>query len=73
MGGRRTVLRHTLAIRARGSARLTVPLFWRPLHDACLEAALDRAERECADGPARPARLSPYVRLLRWAGSRRKG
>ncbi|MER5783884.1 SRPBCC family protein [Streptomyces mobaraensis] len=70
---RRTVLRHTLAIRARRSARFTVPFFWQPLHDACLEDALDRAEWKCADGPTRPARWSPYVRLLRWVGSRGKG
>ncbi len=62
---RRTLLRHTLAMTAGGPARLTWPLVWRPLHDACLEDALDRAELACAGTVARPARHSPYVRALR--------
>lgn len=59
-----TLLRHTLAMRTRGPARLTWPLLWRPLHDACLEDSLDRAEAAWGT-PARPARWSRYVRLLR--------
>ncbi|WP_406865025.1 SRPBCC family protein [Streptomyces sp. HUAS MG47] len=55
----RTVLRHTLSMRVSGAARLTWPLAYRWLHDALLEDSLDLAER-----PARPARWSPYVRLL---------
>ncbi len=61
----RTVLRHTLAMRAHGPARLAWPLFWRPLHDACVEESLDRAELACSGAVARPARRSAYVRLLR--------
>ncbi|PSJ24505.1 hypothetical protein B7P34_33065 [Streptosporangium nondiastaticum] len=64
-GGDRSVLRHTLAMAARGPARLTWPLFWRPLHNACLEDGLDRAELACTGTVARPARWSPYVRALR--------
>ncbi|MFF7635884.1 SRPBCC family protein [Kitasatospora sp. NPDC008050] len=60
-----TLLRHTLAMDARGPARLGWPLVWRPLHDACLEDSLDRAELACAGAVARPARWSLYVRLLR--------
>src|SRR5690606_38818316 len=41
-----TELRHLLVIRPRGAARLTVRLFWMPLHDALLEDCLDRAERQ---------------------------
>ncbi|WP_372411252.1 SRPBCC family protein [Streptomyces luteireticuli] len=67
LGDGRTVLRHTLAMNARGPARLTWPLAWRPLHDACLEDALDRAQLACTGAVARPARWSPYVRLLRAA------
>ncbi|MDA0637836.1 SRPBCC family protein [Nonomuraea sp. MCN248] len=60
----RTLLRHTLAMRVHGSARLTWPLLWRHLHDACVEDSLDRAE--ATRSPlAHPARRSPYVRLLR--------
>ncbi|MFC9298714.1 SRPBCC family protein [Streptomyces sp. NPDC057011] len=62
----RTVLRHTLAMRTTGPARLTWPLAFRHLHDALLEDALDRAE-----GPTRGARWTPYVRLLRSLASRR--
>ncbi|MER5729853.1 SRPBCC family protein [Streptomyces sp. NPDC002138] len=61
----RTVLRHTLAMRAGGLARLTWPLAFRHLHDACLEDSLDRAELACTGTVARPARWTPYVRLLR--------
>ncbi|MFJ2189007.1 SRPBCC family protein [Kitasatospora sp. NPDC087861] len=60
-----TLLRHTLAMDARGPARLTWPLLWRPLHDACLEDSLDRAELACTGTVARPAHWGPYVRLLR--------
>ncbi|WP_171171926.1 SRPBCC family protein [Streptomyces sp. I05A-00742] len=70
--GRRTVLRHTLAMHARGPARLTWPLAWGPFHDACLEDALDRAERACTGTVARPARWSPYVRLL-WRLAAKRG
>ncbi|TJZ43466.1 SRPBCC family protein [Streptomyces piniterrae] len=61
----RTVLRHTLAMRARGAARFTWPLVFRPFHDAVLEDSLDRAEQACTGTVARPSRWSPYVRLLR--------
>ncbi|MFJ1549410.1 SRPBCC family protein [Streptomyces sp. NPDC088246] len=60
-----TLLRHTLAMNARGPARLTWPLIWRPLHDACLEDSLDRAELVCTGTVARPAHWGRYVRLLR--------
>lgn len=65
VGEGRTLLRHTLAMRTRGLARLTWPLMWRPLHDACLEDSLDLAEAACGTAPARPARWNGYVRLLR--------
>ncbi|WP_043263054.1 hypothetical protein [Streptomyces sp. CT34] len=59
-----TLLRHTLAMRARGPARLAWPLLWRHLHDACLEDSMDRAEAIWS-APTHPARWSRYVRLLR--------
>ncbi|MFF4268143.1 SRPBCC family protein [Streptomyces virginiae] len=61
----RTVLRHTLAMRISGLARLTWPLAFRSGHDAVLEDCLDRAELACTGTVAHPARWSPYVRLLR--------
>ncbi|MGI5193573.1 SRPBCC family protein [Streptomyces sp. CA-288835] len=60
-----TLLRHTLAMRARGPARLTWPLLYRHLHDAVLEDSLDHAEHAITGQVARPARWSRYVRLLR--------
>jgi hypothetical protein len=60
-----SVLRHVLDAQPRGSMRLLAPLAVGWVHDAVLEDALDRAERFLGVGPARPARWSPYVRLLR--------
>jgi hypothetical protein len=40
-------------------------LLVRPLHDALLEDALDRAELDLTDSVAEPARWSWWVRLLR--------
>lgn len=61
----RTVLRHTLAMRTTGLARLTWPLAFRALHDALLEDSLDRGELACTGTLARRARWTPYVRFLR--------
>ncbi|MEU3778642.1 SRPBCC family protein [Streptomyces sp. NPDC032472] len=69
-GPERTVLHHTLTMTTGGPARLSWPLVWRPLHDACVEDALDRAELACTGTVSRPARWSPYVRLLRALGRR---
>lgn len=44
----RVRVRHILEMRATGAARLTWPLIFRPLHDALIEDALDRAESFCA-------------------------
>ena len=60
-------VRHTLRMTARGAARLSWPLLFRPLHEACVEDALDRAEAHCAGAPAAPWPLSLRVRLLRRA------
>ena len=61
----KTVLRHTIEMRATGPARLSWPLFFRPLHDACLEDCLDRATVSLGIAVAHPARYSLYVRMLR--------
>lgn len=60
-----SVLRHTLTARLTGSARLSWPLFFRWLHDALLEDAMDNAERVVVGAVATPARWNAYVRLLR--------
>lgn len=60
-----TLLRHTVAMKTHGMARLTWPLAIGPLHDACLADSLDRAELACTETVAHPAHWSRYVRLLR--------
>ncbi|HYO91997.1 MAG TPA: hypothetical protein VEQ40_10185, partial [Pyrinomonadaceae bacterium] len=40
-------LRHVLAMQVSGGARLSWPLVFRPLHDALIEDALDRADAHC--------------------------
>jgi hypothetical protein len=66
----RTVLRHVLEGRLYGRALLTWPVAVRWLHDALLEDLLDRAELEVQGSVARPARWSPWVRLMRGVLSR---
>lgn len=63
-GSGRSVLRHVVEGRVSGPMRLLWPLAVRWMHDAVLEDLLDRAEASLGVGPARPARWSPWVRLL---------
>jgi hypothetical protein len=60
-----TVLRHVIEMNATGSALISWPFFFRPLHDACLEDCLDRATISLGIALSHPARHSVYVRLLR--------
>lgn len=62
--GGHSTMRHTLAMHARGRARLSWPLAYRWLHDALVEDGFDRAERRVTGGVARPARHTGYVRFL---------
>ncbi|WP_431971904.1 SRPBCC family protein [Nocardia sp. bgisy134] len=64
---------HLLAMHARGPARLTWPLAYRWMHDACLEDSFDRAERALTGSVRRPARWSPVVRVLHWLADRAIG
>ncbi|WP_031469421.1 hypothetical protein [Sciscionella sediminilitoris] len=59
-----TVLRHLLAMRTTGPARLSWPLVFRHLHDACLEDCFDRAERTLTGTVGSPAHWNRYTRLL---------
>ena len=61
-----TRLRHEIRLCPRGLARLTWPLFFRPMHDALLEEAFDKAARELGSPPESPHRRSIWVQLLRW-------
>ncbi|GGA60262.1 hypothetical protein GCM10011490_08050 [Pseudoclavibacter endophyticus] len=58
------VLRHELEMTVHGAARVTWPLFYRPLHDALLEESLDRASASTGTAFS-AARRSWWVRLLR--------
>lgn len=60
-------LKHTLVLRPKGRARLTWPLVYKPLHDALIEDAFDKAEKRLGTGGQRNEPWSMYVRLLRAA------
>jgi hypothetical protein len=67
----KTILRHTIEMQSSGIASLAWLIAIRPLHDALLEDALDRAEAFI--GKQRPKRkLSCRVRFLRWIMRRRQ-
>ena len=68
-----TVLRHDLVMRTRGAARLTWPLFFRPLHDALIEDSLERAARSLGLPSSPPDGWPLRVRALRALGSRLAG
>jgi len=61
----RTVLRHVIDMRATGLANMSWPLMIRPLHDALIEDAFDRATTSLGSAPLRHARWSISVRVLR--------
>jgi hypothetical protein len=70
--GDATVLRHTIDATAGLAAWTRWALLVRPLHDALLEDALDKAERAINGSVVRPARWSPWVRALRAVMRRRQ-
>jgi hypothetical protein len=67
----RTVLRHEIDGRTSGTMALVWPLAIRWFHDAVLEELLDNAERAVGGEVDRPARWSPWVRVLRRLTARR--
>ncbi|MGQ0841045.1 SRPBCC family protein [Actinokineospora sp.] len=72
--GGTSVLRHVLRGRPEGTGRAAWPLAIRWLHDALLEDLLDRAAAAVGHPPARRARWSPWVRVLRrLVGGRKVG
>ena len=67
-----TVLRHTIDMTLKGSALLSWPLVFRPLHDALVEDALAKAQAALGEQPDH-VRWSAWVRLLRRVLTRRVG
>jgi hypothetical protein len=59
------LMRHELVITLGGTAVITWPLFFRPLHDALIEDCLDRAERECGASISHHPARSLWTRVLR--------
>lgn len=70
--GRISVLRHVLEADCTPRAWLRWVILIRPLHNALLEDALDRAESSMGTVPEVPATWSFWVRLLRRIAGRRK-
>jgi hypothetical protein len=66
-----TRLRHVLTIDLRGTARVSWPLIFGPLHNALVEDVLDMAAVAVGETPYKRA-WSPWVRVLR-ATLRRRG
>ncbi len=60
-----TLLTHELTMTVTGLARVTWPLFFRPLHDALIEESFDRAESEVGSPPELPATRPLWTRILR--------
>jgi len=60
-----TELTHTIDMKVRGGAILTWPMVFRPLHDALLEDALDKAQASLGGGEWERRGWSTYVRSLR--------
>ncbi|WP_306192331.1 DUF2867 domain-containing protein [Streptomyces sp. MK5] len=68
LGAERCRVRHVLECEARGLLRLQWACVIRHIHDTMIEEIFDNIERAAADGVARPARWSPWVRLLHRLG-----
>lgn len=65
------VLEHRIEADMRGPALLSWPLAFRPMHDACVEDALSKAEQSLGLQP-RPVPWTASVRLLHWLAAPRK-
>lgn len=65
------LLRHTIDAAADPRTWLTWFLMIRPMHNALLEDALDRAEKSLGIGPKKPARWGVWVKLVRRIAARK--
>ena len=67
-GTRVTELRHTIEMNTEGTALLSWPILFRPLHNALVEDALTLAEENL--GLKKHVKTwSVYVRVIRWIAS----
>lgn len=66
-----TQLRHVLEMGLKGRARLSWPLIFRPLHDALIEDALDRAAAFLVKKPVELRDWPIRVKWLRWLAVQR--
>jgi hypothetical protein len=66
-----TELRHELRMHITGSALVTWPLIYRPLHNALLEDALDQVEAYVTNQAYQQRPYSLWVRWLRKAARSR--
>ena len=64
------LLRHVIEMRTHGTALLTWPLLYRPMHDALMEDSLSKTEAALAAEPTTAPGWSWYVRALRWGFGR---
>ena len=60
--GAGTLLRHVIEMRAHGTALLTWPLLYRPLHDALMEDSLSKAEATLAGEPTTGSGIEVGIR-----------
>lgn len=68
-----TLLRHSLVMRTSGTARLTWPLVFRPLHDALIEDSLDQASLSLGLPVLHLRRWNLRVRILRFLAALTSG
>ena len=65
LGARGCLLQHTLEMTTSGTASLSWPIIFRPLHDALLEDSLALAEASLGQ-PPRIRKWTVWVKVLRW-------
>ena len=65
------LLRHTIDAAADPKTWLTWFFVIRPMHNALMEDALDRAEMNLGTGPKKPARWVMWVKLMRRLAARK--
>ena len=60
-----TIIRHILEMKTTGTALLSWPMIFRPLHDALIEDSFDKVERNLEFTP-KGSSWSVWVKFLRW-------